>query len=141
MFTSDTVIHHIANGLLDRTLPKTEWTHAAHIAAGVWFIASSHHDAERDMPNAIRRYNEAVGTRNTDFEGYHHTITLASLRMTKYLLDAWPNEPSLFEATNRIIDAGMAKSNWILDYWSKEVLFSVEARRGWVEPDLKRLPS
>jgi len=30
----------------------------------------------------------------------------------------------------------LGKSDWILTYWSREKLFSVEARRSWVEPDL-----
>jgi len=30
--------------------------------------------------------------------------------------------------------------DWLLAYWSKERLFSVEARRAWVEPDLAPLP-
>ena len=30
---SDTDIDRIARGVIDRTLPKAEWTHAAHFAA------------------------------------------------------------------------------------------------------------
>ena len=32
-FSSDVEIEHIGRGLLDRSLPKIEWTHAAHFAA------------------------------------------------------------------------------------------------------------
>jgi len=31
----------------------------------------------------------------------------------------------------------LGRSDWPLAYWSKARLFSVEARRGWVEPDVK----
>jgi hypothetical protein len=30
--------------------------------------------------------------------------------------------------------------HWLLAYWTRERLFSVDARRGWTEPDLKPLP-
>jgi hypothetical protein len=32
------------------------------------------------------------------------------------------------------------RSDWLLTYWSKSLLFSVAARRAWVEPDLRPLP-
>ena len=31
------------------------------------------------------------------------------------------------------------KSGWLLAYWRKETLFSVDARRNWVEPDVQAL--
>ena len=31
------------------------------------------------------------------------------------------------------------RSGWLLTYWRKETLFSVEARRAWVEPDVQAL--
>jgi len=33
-----------------------------------------------------------------------------------------------------------ANPNWLLEYWSRERLMSVDARRAWLEPDLKALP-
>lgn len=86
MYTSDKDILDIAHGLRDRTLPKPEWTHNAHFAAAVWLIRSPLYDAERDMPAMIRRYNLACGVANTDTEGYHETITLASIRMASHAL-------------------------------------------------------
>lgn len=37
-FATDAAIEHIALGVIDRTLPKTDWTHAAHFAAAVWLL-------------------------------------------------------------------------------------------------------
>jgi len=34
----------------------------------------------------------------------------------------------------------LGRPDWPLAYWSKSVLFSAEARRGWVEPDLAAFP-
>jgi hypothetical protein len=46
----------------------------------------------------------------------------------------------LFETCNALMASPLGKSDWLMGYWSRALLFSVEARRGWVEPDLKPLP-
>ena len=140
MFTSEDDINRIARGVIDCTLPKPEWAHAAHVAAAVWLIRSPDHDAERDMPDLIRRYNLACGVANTDTDGYHETITLASIRMAKYLLCQLPAETRLKDAVAHVMACGLARPQWILNYWTNEVLFSVIARRSWVDPDIKPLP-
>ncbi len=83
-FTSNDEIAAIGLGLIGRTLPKPQWTHAAHFAAALWMIACRPDlVAERDMPGIIRAYNEATGVMNTDHAGYHETITQASLRAAR----------------------------------------------------------
>ena len=68
---SDSDIEHIARGLISCTLPKAEWTHAAHFAAALWLVAADYEAAGRRMPGLIRAYNESVGGVNSDTEGYH----------------------------------------------------------------------
>jgi hypothetical protein len=38
------------------------------------------------------------------------------------------------------MESPFGKSDWPLAYWTKARLFSVEARRSWVEPDVAPLP-
>src|ERR1700722_5671853 len=91
-FTSDAELERIGRGLLDRSLPKIEWTHAAHFAVALWLLQQPEMQAERDMPGLIRGYNEATGVPNTDPGGYHETITLGSLRAAR----AWlANRPGV----------------------------------------------
>jgi hypothetical protein len=83
-FSCDDEIVSIGRGLLDRTLPKPMWTHAAHLAAAVWIITSRPDlDAGAALPAAIRAYNESTGVANTDSGGYHETITQASLHAVR----------------------------------------------------------
>lgn len=138
-FASDSDIDRIGRGLIDRSLPKTEWTHAAHFAAAFWLLRQPDWDAMRDMPDLIRAYNEATGVSNTDSSGYHETITIASLRAARAWLMARPHE-SLHAALNELLTHNLGGSDWLLAYWSRPLLFSVAARRAWVEPDLKPLP-
>lgn len=137
-FSSETEINYIGLGVLERSLPKREWTHAAHFAAAFWVLRRPDMDAERDMPGLIRAYNEATGVHNTDSSGYHETITLASLRAAKAWLAARP-DMAPHEALNGLLASAYGRSDWLLTYWSRPVLFGVEARRTWVEPDLRPL--
>tara|TARA_R110000787_G_scaffold223187_1_gene331602 strand:- start:181 stop:621 length:441 start_codon:yes stop_codon:yes gene_type:complete len=139
-YTSDTEIEHIARGLIDRTLPLAEWTHAAHFAAALWLIAEDRAAAHANMPGMIRAYNEASGGVNSDTEGYHETITQASLGAAHSLLSKAAAGTPLHVVLRDLMASEYGKSTWLMTYWSKPVLFSVEARRGWVGPDLKPLP-
>jgi hypothetical protein len=138
-FDSDTEIEHIGRGLIDRALPKPSWAHAAHFAAALWLLRSRGADAMIDMPPLIRAYNEATGVPNTDTSGYHETITLASLRAGCAWLVDRPGMP-LHVVLEGMLATALGRSDWLLTYWSRPVLFSVAARRMWVDPDLGPLP-
>jgi hypothetical protein len=137
--SSDAAIEHIASRFLDHSLPAGEWTHVAHFSAAFVLLRDPARDALREMPALIRAYNEACGKQNTDSSGYHETITLASLRAAGAWLQARP-QMAMFEALNGLIASPYGKSDWLLAHWSHERLFSVAARRVWVEPDLVKLP-
>lgn len=135
---SDVDIEHVARGLIERTLPKSGWTHAAHFAAAFWLLRDRGDATFRDLPPLIRAYNEATGVANTDSSGYHETITLASLRIAR----AWLAERAampLHATLAELLAGTFGRSDWLLAYWSRERLFSVAARRGWVDPDLREL--
>jgi len=139
-FASNHEVEAIGRGLLACTLPKSSWTHSAHFAATLWLLECHPEiDASRAMPEFIRAYNELTGTANTDTSGYHETITQASLRAARAFRAA-QSGLALFEICNALMASPLGKSDWILAYWSRPTLFSVEARRAWVEPDLKPLP-
>ena len=136
---TDEAIERIGRGLIDRTLPKPEWTHAAHFAAALWLLKHPEHDAFAEMPGLIRAYNESTGVANTDTSGYHETITIASLRASAAWLAARP-DARLSAALAELLSSPFGRSDWLLTYWSRPLLFSVTARRTWVEPNLQSLP-
>jgi hypothetical protein len=139
-FNSDDEIAAIGSGFLDLTLPKSAWTHAAHFAATVWLLSCRKDlDAARDMPQLIRKYNEATGTANTDTGGYHETITQASIRAARAFLVGNPGS-SLFHTCNMLMTSPLGHPDWPLAYWSRPCLFSVKARRTWIDPDIQPLP-
>ncbi len=137
---TDEEIDHIAHGLINRSLPKSQWTHAAHFAAALWLLKRSGLRAMQEMPPLIRAYNEATCVANTETSGYHETITVASLRAAHACILARPEAP-LNGVLRELLDSAFGRSDWVFRYWSKALLFSAAARKSWVEPDLAPLPS
>jgi hypothetical protein len=133
---SNEQVADLARRLLDRTLPKVQWTHAAHLVATLRLVRTRNDGLERDMPEIIRTYNVAVGGVNDDHNGYHETITQAYLAAIRAFVAALPDGLGDGEAAARLLATPMGDKAWPLSFWSRERLFSVEARRGWVEPDL-----
>lgn len=137
-YTNDDIAA-LAERLLDRTLPKDQWTHAAHLTATLRLVRTRDAGLERDLPGIIRAYNVAVGGVNDDQNGYHETITQAYLAAIRAFVAGLPAEIGDAEAAARLLATPMGDKAWPLTHWSRERLFSVDARRGWVDPDLKPL--
>lgn len=120
------------------TLPKPRWTHQAHLLVGLWYL-STHTPAEAldIVRQRIRAYNVAVGTANTDNSGYHETLTRLYLNAIAAHLKSHTGEP-LPQTLALLLKTPLARSDWPLELYSRERLFSAQARREWVEPDLAR---
>lgn len=134
-------------------LPKPQWTHEAHLVvcrATVQRLGPA--GALAHLRRAIRAYNESTGGANTDTGGYHETLTAYYVGAVDAAVgtdrvggvgSAEPlsrdggssGPPSLDELVAHPACSRTAP----LRHWSRERLFSVEARRGWVEPDLEPL--
>lgn len=120
---------------LAKTLPKTQWTHEAHLRVGLWHVVNyGTEEAMSLLRERIRAYNESVGTQNTDTSGYHESITrFYVLIITKFLCSVNRNV-SIDQMSDQLITA-YGDRNLPLKYYSREKLFSTEARLHWLEPD------
>ena len=121
------------------TLPKARWTHGAHLLTGACYVHQLGEVAATErMRHCLRRYNEAVGGRNTDTSGYHETITVIWIKLLKKLLrDSAPIARAEFA---QIAVARFENDRSILQrYYDFDVVTSVEARRRWVPPTLAPL--
>jgi hypothetical protein len=141
LFKSDAEIARVGEGLLARTLPRAEWTHEAHLAATTYLLLKRPDvDLDRELPGIIRRSNESVGGVNSDSEGYHETITRAFLHGVRlFLAEADTGEP-MHDLVNELLLSPMGRRDWPLRFYSPGRLFSVEARRDFVAPDLAAFP-
>jgi hypothetical protein len=139
LFASDDAIVHIGEGLIARTLPKVEWTHEAHLAACLWIVRDRPDIlAETALPVLIAGYNKALGGVNSDTEGYHETITQVYIAAVREHLSEVEGM-SLCGAVNALLESERGQREWPMRFYSKELLFSVEARRSYVAPDLQEM--
>ena len=137
---NESLTDRIAAAFCDCSLPKQEWTHHAHLRVGLWHrMRYSADESLERLREGIRRYNVACGVANTESSGYHETITQASLRAAVSFLARNPDRP-LFVTCNSLIQSTIGRPEWLLEYWSRCRLFSAEARREWLEPDLAAFP-
>jgi len=129
----------VARALIDRTLPKPQWTHHAHLRAGLWH-ALHHTDAVALalLRERIRAYNEATGVANTETSGYHETITRFYVQLIRRFLDSVDAQRPADELATELIEF-YGDRELPLRHYSRERLFSPAARLGWIEPDLRPL--
>lgn len=142
-FADDEALAAHVRGLLDATLPKARWTHEGHVAATAGLILLHPEVApERALRGLIMRLNDSHGVPNSDTRGYHETITRAFLAAIRHALSRDDAALPPHRRVNALLDAGVLGSGKqaLSAHWSDAVLFSVEARRGWVPPDLAPLP-
>lgn len=130
-------IENLIKAFENCTLPRCEWSHPAHLTVALWYLT---HYSELEATNCIRdrikRYNLAHGIKTTKDSGYHETLTLFWIRMASQYLSSVTSDSSLVDIANKLIqDYGNPRLP--LEYYSRELLMSWEARKDWVEPDLK----
>ena len=122
------------------TLPKEKWTHEAHLIVAIWYCKTY------DLPKAlnllrchIKTFNISVGTPNSDTQDYHETLTRFWLLKAALFANSNP-EKSFEETAETFVASPWARRSLALNYYSHEILFSLKARKDWVEPDLQKLP-
>lgn len=116
----------------DCSLPKEEWTHAAHFIMAGWYCTRLPLPmAFEKIRNGIRTYNECV---NPGSAGYHETITLFYTRtIAGYLLTAGIGE--LTDDTLPVfLQQPFFAKDYLYRYYTQEVLTSALARSTWVPP-------
>lgn len=125
----------VVEGFRNRTLPKEEWTHEAHLVTALWFhVNHSPLEAICYLRTGIAAYNEATGGKNTHTDGYHETLTLFWCRTISHFVEV-NRKLSLVELADKFLNSEMATKEYPLKFYSKERLFSLEARAIWIDPN------
>ena len=119
----------------DATIAHDDWKHAEHLVVAMYYL--THHDLEvayAKMRDGI--LNLLVNGFKIDLTKempYHETITLFWMRVVADF-NASMNGTSLLEKANEV--AYKWDKDYPLNFYSRELLFSDEARARFVEPDL-----
>ena len=132
-------ILNLIEGFKSRTLPAASWTHEAHLITGLWFnYKYSELEAICFLRRGIISYNISSGGENTSEKGYHETLTLFWCRILNNFVRK--NEGlTLVDLCDKFLKSTWSSKELPFEYYSREVLFSLQARATWVAPDLRNL--
>ena len=120
-------------------LPE-EWTHAAHLVVGTWYVYEyGAGEALVRLRAGITRLNEAHSTPNTETRGYHETITRAYVQLIAAFVVSQRSKGALACVCD-VLEGPIGLRDVLFTYYSRSRLNSVVARKGWVEPDLRPFP-
>jgi hypothetical protein len=131
------ITEELVAAFIAQSLPKERWTHEAHLRVGLWHLL--HHPADEALSLVRARiiaYNEACGVENSDSAGYHETITRFFLGQIERFLHTADRRRGIDDLADELVGR-LGDKQAPLEFYSHERLMSVEARRGWVEPDLR----
>ena len=80
-------------------------------------------------------YNDCQGAANTETSGYHETLTRFGIGVVVRFLEEANLGQSELDVVNQLIEAYAGRSGLWRDYYSFDLIQSVEARRKWIETD------
>jgi hypothetical protein len=135
-YQSEKEIFEIVRGFEDGTIRREDWRHAEHLTVACYY--AFHHDFETalaKMRDGIFNLLNAFKVDLSKEMPYHETLTVFWMQT---IYDSMKNQPaeSLVEFANRILGIGGDK-DLPLKFYSRERLFSAEARQRFVESDLQ----
>ncbi len=132
---TDADVERLVASVESATLPRADWTHAAHIAYATAIVRRDGDRALDTFHAAIQRLNTSHGVLTTPSSGYHETISRFYIWAVGRHLRSLPPGTELGALATNAVEALLDRSI-PLRYYSKARLMSSDARFGWVEPDL-----
>ena len=133
-YTSEKEILNLLESFETGTIARENWGHPEHLTVALCYL--SRHDLEmatekmrRGIFNLLRSFKVDL----TKEMPYHETLTVFWMR-TVADFNASKNGTSLVDTANELVTN--FDKNYPLRFYSRERLFSDEARTGFVEPEL-----
>jgi hypothetical protein len=133
-YNTATEIEAVVLGFESCGTGKDDFKHREHLTVAVSYLSvSTQKQAADKMRIGLLRFlaHHGVGS-----EKYNETLTMFWVAMVRQTLAEIGADSSLVEKCNRVIDA-LGNPALAFDYYSKELLWSDEARKTCVKPDLK----
>ena len=139
--TSMEDICNLVKSFEERTIAHSDWTHAAHLSVGFYYVQRLPFAVAKNvMRDGIHWLNDRHGIPNTATSGYHETLTVFWLKRIWNFLDSRPDRNDLPALANQLISV-YNDSRFPLGFYSRQLLFSAEARRDYYPPDLHVRPA
>lgn len=134
-YSSENEVYDLVRSFEEATVSRDDWRHAEHLVVALYYL--TRHDIEtatakmRDGIFNLLRTAFAVDL--TQEMPYHETLTVFWMRAIDEF-NTNQNGSSLLDKANEV--AATYDKDYPLRFYSRELLFSDEARSRFVEPDL-----
>ncbi|WP_018342283.1 hypothetical protein [Cytophaga aurantiaca] len=123
----------------NQTLPKSEWTHHAHLTVALWYADNyEFNDAICRLKSGVILLNKFHGTENTDRSGYHETLTIFWTKVISIYIELNPLN-SLNELHENLLKSKVADKELPFHFYLKEEILSSAYRAVYHEPTLQKL--
>jgi len=135
LYKTEDDITNIVRAFETGTILRSDWRHAEHLT--VAFYYAFHHDYEtalKRMRGGIFNLLNSFGVDLTKEMPYHETLTVFWMRTIFDLIEAQKN-CSFIETANNVLEA-CGDKDLPLKFYSRDFLFSDEARKNYVEGNL-----
>ena len=133
-YKSEAEIVQVVRGFESCVTGKDSFSHPDHLAVAVWYLRQDEKQALNLMRASLHQFLNHYDCR----ANYHETLTRFWILLVRKTLDGLAPDLSLLDATNAVVSR-LNNSRIAFEFYSKEVVESLAAKEGWVEPDLKRL--
>ena len=134
-YTDESEVLALVRSFEAATIVHDDWKHAEHLVVALYYL--TRHDLDtaygRMRSGILNLLEHGFKVDLTKEMPYHETITLFWMR-TVAEYNASKNGASLLEKANEV--AYKWDKDYPLTFYSRELLFSNEARAKYVEPDL-----
>jgi hypothetical protein len=135
-YRTDVEVEEVVKRFESGALSRAEFKHRPHLTVALWYqLRLPYAEALAHMRRSILIFVEHHGI---DRGVYHETLTAFWMRRVRAFLDAAGAARTLTELANELLRE-CGDSRLVFRYFSKELIDSEEARRAWVEPDLRPL--
>lgn len=125
------------NRLFDAAaVPQDAWTHEAHLLVGFYHVLHyGRAESTIRLRSRIITMNYIHGVPNTASRGYHETITLFWIWVIETYIGKFggAHEESCYR---QFLESPYSRADTLFRFYTKERVFSVEARAHWTTPDL-----
>jgi hypothetical protein len=137
---SAAALEDFVNAWLTGVLPKSAWTHAAHVAVtGCFAFENAREIVFTEMKRGILHFNAATGVVNGPDSGYHETLTrFWSDMITRSIRENKPQ--SRLDAASCAVRLFGEDRDLPALFYSFDVVRNRRARSEWLPPDQEPLP-
>ncbi len=133
-YTTENELLAVVSDFENGTIAREDWRHGEHLTVALYYL--SHHEFEAALIKMRDGIFNLLRTFEVDFKKempYHETMTIFWLRTVNDFKNS-KNDASILETCNELVEK--FDKDYPLRFYSREVLFSDEARQTFVNADL-----